>query len=257
MRGRRRGAHARRRSTRSRRRSAASRSIGDVVARFARTSGAGERSSAPIDLLVANAGISGPDEPLARSRRVVAHVRGERPRRLPLLPRRSRRGWSSAAAAASCNVASGAAYLPTGVGRRRPTASSKAAVHRFSRAARRAARAAERLRLLDLARASCKTAMTEGASPTTRRGRRRSCAPRLVRALAAGELDALAGRYLHAEHDPPESLRGRIDEIREDDLNAIRLRALVFASRSKIETRCASRSHRSTRSSATSTATAR
>jgi hypothetical protein len=45
-----------------------------------------------------------------------------------------------------------------------------------------------------------------------------------VVALASGELDALAGRYLHAEHDPPAELRGRIDEILADDLNAIRLR---------------------------------
>jgi hypothetical protein len=50
------------------------------------------------------------------------------------------------------------------------------------------------------------------------------CAPRLVLALASGELDALAGRYLHAEHDPTEALRSRIDEINADDLNAIRLR---------------------------------
>jgi NAD(P)-dependent dehydrogenase (short-subunit alcohol dehydrogenase family) len=49
-------------------------------------------------------------------------------------------------------------------------------------------------------------------------------APRLVHALASGEFDALAGRYLHAEHDPPETLRARIDEILEQDLNAIRLR---------------------------------
>jgi len=45
-----------------------------------------------------------------------------------------------------------------------------------------------------------------------------------VHALASGEFDALAGRYLHAEHDPPESLRGKVDEILEQDLNAIRLR---------------------------------
>jgi NAD(P)-dependent dehydrogenase (short-subunit alcohol dehydrogenase family) len=50
------------------------------------------------------------------------------------------------------------------------------------------------------------------------------CAPRLVRTIAAGKLDALAGRYLHAEHDPPESLLDRVDEILEQDLNAIRLR---------------------------------
>jgi len=51
------------------------------------------------------------------------------------------------------------------------------------------------------------------------------CAPRLVRALASGEFDALAGRYLHAEHDSLEVLRGRIEEIyKAGDLNAIRLR---------------------------------
>ena len=50
------------------------------------------------------------------------------------------------------------------------------------------------------------------------------CAPRLVLALASGRFDRLSGRYLHAEHDPPESLEGRIDEILADDLNAIRLR---------------------------------
>jgi hypothetical protein len=46
----------------------------------------------------------------------------------------------------------------------------------------------------------------------------------LVRALATGEFDALAGRYLHAEHDPPEELRARVDAILAGDLNAIRLR---------------------------------
>ena len=50
------------------------------------------------------------------------------------------------------------------------------------------------------------------------------CAPRLVRALASGRFDRLSGRYLHAEHDPPEELEQRIDAILSDDLNAIRLR---------------------------------
>ena len=49
-------------------------------------------------------------------------------------------------------------------------------------------------------------------------------APRLVRVLASGRADALAGRYLHAEHDDIEDLINRADEIREQDLNAIRLR---------------------------------
>jgi len=49
-------------------------------------------------------------------------------------------------------------------------------------------------------------------------------APELVRKLATGRYDALAGRYLHAEHDDVDELLGRIDEIRERDLNEIRLR---------------------------------
>jgi 3-oxoacyl-[acyl-carrier protein] reductase len=48
-------------------------------------------------------------------------------------------------------------------------------------------------------------------------------APRLVRVLASGRADALAGRYIHAEHDDVEDLIRRAGEIREHDLNAIRL----------------------------------
>ena len=48
-------------------------------------------------------------------------------------------------------------------------------------------------------------------------------APSLVRVLASGRADALAGRYIHAEHDDIEDLIGRSDEIRDADLNAIRL----------------------------------
>jgi 3-oxoacyl-[acyl-carrier protein] reductase len=36
--------------------------------------------------------------------------------------------------------------------------------------------------------------------------------------------DALAGRYLHATRDDLDELLARIDEVREQDLNAIRLR---------------------------------
>jgi short-subunit dehydrogenase len=48
-------------------------------------------------------------------------------------------------------------------------------------------------------------------------------APELVRKLATGRYDALAGRYLHAEHDDIDELLARSDEIRERDLNAIRI----------------------------------
>ena len=49
-------------------------------------------------------------------------------------------------------------------------------------------------------------------------------APQLVVELASGRFDALAGRYLHAEHDPPDELEQRIDRILTEDLNALRLR---------------------------------
>jgi 3-oxoacyl-[acyl-carrier protein] reductase len=48
-------------------------------------------------------------------------------------------------------------------------------------------------------------------------------APRLVRVLASGRADDLAGRYIHAEHDDIEDLIRRAASIRERDLNAIRL----------------------------------
>jgi 3-oxoacyl-[acyl-carrier protein] reductase len=48
-------------------------------------------------------------------------------------------------------------------------------------------------------------------------------APQLVRVLASGRADALAGRYLHAEHDDIEDLIARAEEIEREDLNAIRL----------------------------------
>jgi len=49
-------------------------------------------------------------------------------------------------------------------------------------------------------------------------------APELVRKLATGRYDELAGRYIHAEHDDVDDLLARAGEIREQDLNAIRLR---------------------------------
>ena len=49
-------------------------------------------------------------------------------------------------------------------------------------------------------------------------------APQLVRELASGRFDRLSGRYVHAEHDPPDELEARIERILAEDLNAIRLR---------------------------------
>jgi 3-oxoacyl-[acyl-carrier protein] reductase len=48
-------------------------------------------------------------------------------------------------------------------------------------------------------------------------------APKLVVTLASGRADALAGRYIHAEHDDIDDLIARADDVVRDDLNAIRL----------------------------------
>ena len=48
-------------------------------------------------------------------------------------------------------------------------------------------------------------------------------APELVRKLATGRYDVLAGRYIHAEHDDVDDLLARSNEVLEHDLNAIRL----------------------------------
>jgi 3-oxoacyl-[acyl-carrier protein] reductase len=118
------------------------------------------------------------------------------------------------------NVASGAAYLPN----TKTTAysASKAAVHRFSETL------ADQLRprgipVFSISPGLVRTEMTSGF-PDDAPWTPPELAPRLVRAIASGRLDRLAGRYLHAEHDDVDELAVRTDEILADDLNAIRLR---------------------------------
>ena len=65
--------------------------------------------------------------------------------------------------------------------------------------------------------------MTEDTFPDEAPWTPPELAPKLVRALASGRLDRLAGRYIHAEHDDVDDLARRADEILEHDLNAIRL----------------------------------
>jgi 3-oxoacyl-[acyl-carrier protein] reductase len=115
---------------------------------------------------------------------------------------------------------SGASYLPGASATAYPA--SKAAVGRYAEALNNELEG--RIPVFLISPGLVRTAMTEGAFPDDAPWTPPECAPRLVRALASGELDALAGRYLHAEHDPPERLRARIGEILEQDLNAIRLR---------------------------------
>jgi 3-oxoacyl-[acyl-carrier protein] reductase len=116
-------------------------------------------------------------------------------------------------------VGSGSAYLP-GQSETAYT-SSKAAVCRYGETLANAL--GDRIPVFVISPGMVQTEMTADF-PEDAPWTPPECAPRLVRALSSGEFDALSGRYIHAEHDPPESLRGRIDEILEHDWNAIRLR---------------------------------
>jgi 3-oxoacyl-[acyl-carrier protein] reductase len=114
---------------------------------------------------------------------------------------------------------SGAAYLPGGDRTTYPP--SKAAVCRYGEML--ANELAGRIPVFFFSPGLVRTQMTDSFSedaPWTPP----ELAPELVRKLATGRYDALAGRYLHAEHDDVDDLLARIDEVRERDLNAIRLR---------------------------------
>ncbi len=113
---------------------------------------------------------------------------------------------------------SGASYLPGASSTAYPA--SKAAVGRYAETLNNELEG--RLPVFVFSPGLVKTDMTSGFGddlPWTPP----ELAPELVRKLATGHYDALAGRYLHAEHDDIDELLARIDEVRERDLNAIRV----------------------------------
>jgi NAD(P)-dependent dehydrogenase (short-subunit alcohol dehydrogenase family) len=193
--------------------------VGDVSRREDVERWADEASD--VDLLVCNAGIQGPSDPLAPPddwwRTFEVNVLGVYLCCHAFAPRMVSRGGGRIV-----NVASGSAYLPPHGPGNTAYPASKAAVHRFSEIL------AEHLSpqnvfVFSISPGLVRTAMTahfDENLPWTPP----ECAPRLVAALASGEYDLLAGRYLHAEHDPPDQLRARMEAILADDLNAIRLR---------------------------------
>jgi 3-oxoacyl-[acyl-carrier protein] reductase len=113
---------------------------------------------------------------------------------------------------------SGAAYLPHSGST--AYSASKAAVWRFGNVL--ADQLEGRIPVFVISPGLVQSEMTQNA-PADAPWTPPELAPCLVRALASGEADALSGRYLHAEHDNLDELIRRADEIRERDLNAIRL----------------------------------
>ena len=178
-----------------------------------------ERELGPLTLLVANAGIGGPDgatwevEPADWWRVQEVNVLGVHLSCRAVIPGMLTRGQGRIVI-----TGSGAAYLP-GSSNTAYTA-SKAAVCRYGETL--ANELADRIPVFFFSPGLVQTEMTSGFGddlPWTPP----ELAPLLVRTLASGRADALAGRYIHAEHDDIEDLIRRADEIREQDLNAIRL----------------------------------
>jgi NAD(P)-dependent dehydrogenase (short-subunit alcohol dehydrogenase family) len=172
-----------------------------------------------IELLVANAGVSGPDgatweiDPADWWRVQEINVLGVHLCCRAVIPGMLERGSGRIVI-----TASGAAYLPGSSSTAYPT--SKAAVARYGETLANELR--DRIPVFFFSPGLVKTAMT-GHWGDDLPWTPPELAPQLVRVLASGRADALAGRYIHAEHDDIEDLIVRADEIVANDLNAIRL----------------------------------
>lgn len=198
--------------------------VGDVsrredVEEWARRTGA---ELGPIDLLVANAGLSVRDtaswelEPEEWWHVLEVNVLGAYLSCRAVIPGMLERGRGRIVL-----TGSGAAYLPGSSNTAYPT--SKAALCRFGETLALQL-AGHGIPVFFFSPGLVRTALTDDAFGDDAPWTPPELAPRLVRVLASGRADALAGRYLHAEHDDVEDLIGRADEIAENDLNAIRLR---------------------------------
>jgi 3-oxoacyl-[acyl-carrier protein] reductase len=178
-----------------------------------------ESQLGPIDLLVANAGIGGPDG-LTWEADVdewwqvqEVNVLGVHLSCRAVIPGMLERGRGRIVI-----TGSGAAYLPGASSTPYPT--SKAAVCRYGETLANELRG--RIPVFPISPGMVKTELTSWRSDDAD-WTPPELAPRLVHVLASGRADALAGRYIHAEHDDIEDLIARADEIERDDLNAIRL----------------------------------
>ena len=178
-----------------------------------------ESKLGPIDVLCANAGIGGHEErawevePEEWWRVFEVNVLG-----VYLCCRAVIPGMLEREGGRIVITGSGAAYLPGSSNS--AYSASKAAVWRFGEILARQLEG--RIPVFIFSPGLVRTQMTAWA-PDDAPWTPSDLAPKLVRVLASGRADALAGRYLHAEHDDIEELIGRADEIRERDLNSIRL----------------------------------
>jgi NAD(P)-dependent dehydrogenase (short-subunit alcohol dehydrogenase family) len=178
------------------------------------------RETEPVDLLVANAGtgnrgVSWELDPDEWWRVFEVNVLGVHLSCSAVIPGMLERGSGRIVI-----TGSGASYLPgateTGY------TSSKAAVCRYGETLANALRG--QIPVFVISPGLVRTAMTDGHFADDAPWTPPECAPRLVLKLASGRYDALAGRYLHAEHTDVDKMVAKIDEVDERDLQAIRLR---------------------------------
>ena len=178
-----------------------------------------ESELGPIDLLCANAGIGNQEgatwevDPADWWRVFEVNVLGVHLCCRSVIPGMLERGRGRIVI-----TGSGAAYLPGSSHTAYPA--SKAAVCRYGETLANELRG--RIPVFFFSPGLVRTEMTERFSddmPWTPP----ELAPQLVRVIASGRADALAGRYLHAEHDDIEDLIRRAEQIDAEDLNAIRL----------------------------------
>ena len=173
-----------------------------------------------VDLLVANAGIGGRDghtwelDPEDWWSVLEVNVLGVHLCCRAVIPGMLERGRGRIVI-----TGSGASYLPGASSTPYPT--SKAAVCRYAETLANELRG--RIPVFVISPGLVQTEMTAGNFPDDAPWTPPELAPQLVRVLASGRADALAGRYIHAEHDDIEDLIRRADQIVENDLNAIRL----------------------------------
>ena len=180
-----------------------------------------ERELGPIDLLVANAGIGNRGDPIwEEDPGEWWHVFEVNVLGVYLCCRTVIPGMLSRRRGRIVITGSGAAYLPGSTST--AYSASKAAVWRFGETLARQLEG--RVPVFVISPGLVRTAMTEESFPDDAPWTPPELAPRLVRALASGRADALSGRYIHAEHDDVDDLIAHADEMRENDLNAIRLR---------------------------------